>query len=168
MHEFSERKTKRLEKEKNIGRKDLHNVHYYSLDSLLLAIEIKTTPNEKLTQTPPSWAEKELTEMFLFVRVDGVYCRDQRLLQSFHLVFLFAWRFAASSLVSTNFRSKLQILQRVSFRFIKSIGKQEKFPISFAQFTTTTFSFVIWRLILVNIEMKLWLLCQLIEEFRSS
>lgn len=56
------------------------------------------------------------------MRVDGVYCRDQRLVRSFHLVFS-----AATSRVSTNFRSKLQIYQRVSFRFIKSIGKQEKF-----------------------------------------
>lgn len=37
----------RARKKKYIGRKDLHNVHYYSLDSLLLAFEMKTTLNVK-------------------------------------------------------------------------------------------------------------------------
>lgn len=40
----SERKTK-----KYIGEKDLHNVHYYSLDSLLACfwLEMETTPKRK-------------------------------------------------------------------------------------------------------------------------
>lgn len=62
-------------------------------------------------------------ETFLFVRVDGVYCRDQ-----IGWEFSFCATLATTSRVSTNFRSRLEIfaVSAKSFRFIKSVCETRK------------------------------------------
>lgn len=135
MHEFSDGAKKRREKEKYIGRKDLHNVHYYSLLFIGFIASCfrnknNTGLNEKLTQTPAwrlSW-DRFSMEIFWLVRVDGVYCQDQ-----------IGWElsYSATSRVSTNFRSRLQIsaVSAESFRFIKSVCETRKifqFPLQFS------------------------------------
>lgn len=108
----------------------MHNVHYYSLDSLLLAIEIKTTPNEKLTQTP-SGAGEEGAQGDVFV------CACW-------------WRLLSGSEIGSEFSFSFSLLpllvyQQTSdrnYRFCsgwvsdlsKALENKKNFPISFAQF----------------------------------